>query len=264
MTELVRQQQKDVAADSFNRNFTSDQWSLDEKFVLGSRVLARHGHAESLFGQFSVRLHDGTFLSQRFGCGLDETGMDDLIAFDHDLNVVRGGGPAHPGLRFHVAIYDKRPDVKVIVHTHPPYTVALSMTGRPLRPASMDSAMFYGDVAYLDHWPGVPEADEEAEIISAALKDSYTVLLANHGLLAVGDTIQQAVYYAVFFERAARAQCRAAAIGPIQDVIDVHGREAFDAMNRPGWINANFDYLCRKELARDPAVLAARPASEKM
>ena len=53
------------------------------------------------------------------------------------------------------------PDVRSIVHTHPPYCNALSMTGRNLEVAHMDAAMFWNDCAYLDEWPGVPVADDE-------------------------------------------------------------------------------------------------------
>jgi L-fuculose-phosphate aldolase len=246
MTHRDRDEIKRAVSARMNESFSTSEWTLEQKFVLGARVLAMTGHAQTLFGQFSVRLPDGLFMSQAFGVGLEETRLDNLVTFDADLNVVRGNGAAHPGLRFHCAIYEKRPDVSCIVHSHPEYSVALAMTGRRLEPASMDSAMFYGDVAYLDYWPGVPEADEEAEIISSALGKSSTILLANHGLLAVGDSIEKAVYYAVFFERAAMAQVRAQSIGELQPVLPKHGREAFEAMNRPGWINANFAYLCRK------------------
>ncbi|NIR61187.1 MAG: aldolase, partial [Gammaproteobacteria bacterium] len=57
-------------------------------------------------------------------------------------------------------IYRKRPDVRAIVHTHPPHASALAATGGPLRIAHMDSSMLYG-TAHLPEWPGVPVADDE-------------------------------------------------------------------------------------------------------
>ena len=59
-----------------------------------------------------------------------------MVLVDEDLKPVLGtgaGGRANPGVRFHVWIYNKRPDVKAVVHTHAPYASALAATGTPLK-----------------------------------------------------------------------------------------------------------------------------------
>ena len=86
------------------------------------------------------------------------------------------------------------PDVKAIVHTHPPFASALSMTGKALAVAHMDASVFYEDCGHLQVWPGVPIADEEGRLISEALGDKRAVLLDNHGFLTVGATLEEAVY----------------------------------------------------------------------
>ena len=70
-----------------------------------------------------------------------------------------------------------------------------------------------GQVTARAEWPGVPVADDEGRIISGALGKEKTILLANHGLLAAGASVEEATYLAVFFERAARMQLRAMAAG---------------------------------------------------
>ena len=111
--------------------------------------------------------------------------------------------------------------------------------------AHMDAMMFYEDCAYLSEWPGIPHADEEGRIISTALGDQRAILLANHGLLTVGASVEEATYLAYFMERAARLQLDAEAVGPIEPVAPEHGRAAHDFLLKPEVVGATFAYLAR-------------------
>jgi L-fuculose-phosphate aldolase len=146
---------------------------------------------------------------------------------------------------FHVWIYRKRPDVGAIVHTHAPYASALSCTSSPLKTLHMDSAMLHGS-AHLAEWPGVPVADDEGRIISGALGDAKTILLANHGSLTTGTHVEEAVYLAVFFERAARMQLRALAAGGYREVKPELAEEARDFLRQPSIVTATFAYWARR------------------
>jgi hypothetical protein len=68
------------------------------------------------------------------------------------------------------------------------YCSALSLVGKPLIAAHMDTAMFYDDCAYLPEWPGPPIGDEEGRIIHEALGDKRAILLAHHGQLVAMKT----------------------------------------------------------------------------
>jgi L-fuculose-phosphate aldolase len=154
-------------------------------------------------------------------------------------------------VRFHVWVYRKRPDVRAIVHTHAPYASALAATGKPLRVIHMDSAMLYG-CAHLPEWPGVPVADDEGRIISGALGEAKTVLLANHGLLSAGASVEEATYLAVFFERAARMQLRAMAAGGFREVRPELAAEACRFLLQRSIVNATFAYWSRRACNRSP------------
>jgi L-fuculose-phosphate aldolase len=86
---------------------------------------------------------------------------------------------------------------------------------QPLIVAHMDMCMFQDQCAHLPDWPGLPIGDEEGMIISEALGDKKTILLANHGLISAGETIEEATYLAVFVERAAALQLTASAAGTV-------------------------------------------------
>src|SRR5689334_12705350 len=131
-------------------------WDARQKIALACRMLAHEGHSETLAGQITVRETDGTFLTTAMAYGFDEATRGNVIRIDNEMNVIEGRGMANPAIRFHLWIYRRRPDVNCIVHTHPPYVNALSMTGRPLEVAHMDATPFHDDCAFLREWPGLP------------------------------------------------------------------------------------------------------------
>ena len=218
----------------------------EELLAACCRILAAEGHESGLAGQVTARAKKpGTWWTLQFGYGFEEATAERMVLVDEDLKPLRGGRP-NPGVRFHVWIYNKRPDVQAIVHTHAPHASALAATGKPLRTIHMDSAMLHG-TAHLPDWPGVPVADDEGRIISGALGGAKTILLANHGLLAAGGSVEEATYLAVFFERAARMQLRAMAAGGYREVTPKLASEARDFLLQPSIVRGTFAYWARKQ-----------------
>ena len=217
----------------------------EEALADACRILAREGHESGLAGQVTARgPKPGTWWTLQFGYGFEEATAERMVLVDEDLKPLRGGRP-NPGVRFHVWIYRKRPDVQAIVHTHAPYASALAATGKPLKTIHMDSAMLHG-TAHLPDWPGVPVADDEGRIISGALGKAKTILLANHGLLAAGASVEEATYLAVFFERAARMQLLAMAAGGCKEVKPRLAEEARDFLLQPSIVRGTFAYWLRR------------------
>jgi len=211
------------------RRIVADRsWSTQLKIALSGRKLAIEGHAQTLAGHISVRAENSTFWTNQLLGGFANLTKSTVVRLNDNLDVVEGDGIPNPAVRFHLWVYKARPDINAIVHTHPPYTSALAMTGKKLAVAHMDAAMFYNDCAFLPEWPGVPLADEEGKLISEALGDKKSLLLANHGLLTTGENVETAVYLAIQFERAARLQLLAESVGEIKAVKDQHASAAHD------------------------------------
>jgi L-fuculose-phosphate aldolase len=216
-----------------------------EALAIACRILAREGHESGLAGQVTARGDEpGTCWTLQFGYGFEEASAERMVLVDEDLKPL-SGGRANPGVRFHVWIYRERPHVHAIIHTHAPYSSALAATGSSLKVIHMDSAMLDG-TAHLGEWPGVPVADDEGRIISAALGEAKTILLANHGLLATGAYVEEAAYLAVFFERAARMQLRAMAAGGFKEVKPELAAEARDFLLQPSIVKGTFAYWARR------------------
>ncbi|MGB3482261.1 MAG: aldolase [Mycobacterium sp.] len=246
------------ALDGLSQNVADTGLTPRQKLALTCRALYDAGHDSGLAGQITSRAEKpGTYYTQRLGLGFDEITDANLLLVDEDLNVLDGDGMANPANRFHSWIYRARPDVQCIVHTHPFHVAALSMLEVPLKVSQMDIAPLYDDCAFLADWPGVPVGNEEGEIISAALGDKKAILLAHHGHVIAGASIEEACSLAMLIERGAKLQLAAMAAGTIADLPPRLAREAHDWTLRPKRSLANFAYYARRALRAHPDALTS-------
>lgn len=235
---LDRDMSASLAASSFNPR---------QNLALACRMLSDEGHARTLAGQITVRADiPGTYWTTNFAAGLADTTASSLVRMDGEMRVVEGAGMPNPAVRFHLWIYAARPEMNCIVHTHPPYASALSMTGKPLRVAHMDAMAFYEDCAHLERWPGLPLANEEGRLISEGLGKKRSVLLAHHGLLTTGSSLEEAVYLAVLLEQAAQLQVLAGQVGEIRDVPQALALKAREFLLKESVVKATFSYWARR------------------
>jgi len=229
------------------QNLHFEARTIQETMAYACRILAMTGQEAGLAGQITARSErPHAYWTLRFGLGFDEATADDFIEVDRDLKTVSGEGMANPATRFHLWVYEARPDRHAIIHTHSPWVSALVAARQPLVVSHMDMTPFYNDCAFLADWPGVPIADQEGVIISKALGNKRSILLAHHGQLTAGDCIEEATYLAVYLERAARTQVRARTFGEVKPVDAVLAAEAHDFLLKPSIVRSTFDYWCRQ------------------
>ncbi len=218
-----------------------------ELLARAARILADNGHESGLAGQVTARGPEPeTYWTLPLGMGLDEARAESFVLVDGDLKTLQGKGRPNPATRFHLWVYRARTDVQSIIHTHPPYASALAAAARPLVIGHMDTVKLFDDCAFLPEWPGVPFADREGEIIAGALGAKHAILLAHHGLLTVGRSVEESAVLAVTMERAARMQHLAAAFGGVKPLAGEDPVKARDFLRSAPVINATFDYWWRK------------------
>lgn len=252
------------AQDRLAQAFVDPGWSTREKLALTCRALFDRGHDSGLARQITARGEQpGSYYTQQLGLGFDEITSANLLLVDEDLNVLDAPDAttmANPANRFHSWIYRARPDVTCIVHTHPFHVAALSMLETPLVVSHMDTTPLYDDCAFLPFWPGVPVGNEEGETIAAALGDKKAILLAHHGQIVAGASVEEACSLAVLIERAAKLQLAAMAAGTVKELPEKLAREAHDWTLLPQRSKANFAYYARRALARHPDAIAQERA----
>lgn len=245
--ELTKPALKAMAEKRLDASHFGLSLALSEKLAMTCRILHAHGHDSGLSGQITARARQaGSYYTQRFGLGFDEITASNLLCVDADLNVVSGEGMPNPANRFHSWIYRARPEVGCIIHTHPAHISALSMAGKLLQIAHMDSCLLYDDVAFLPAWPGVPVGNEEGEIITAALGQKRAAILAHHGLVVACASVEEACIVAMQCEKAARLQILAESAGTIRELDPTLAREAHDWLLRPARVAATFHYYARQ------------------
>jgi L-fuculose-phosphate aldolase len=136
MSDVIIREKTDYhtrTTEQMERHLLVPPWSLRQKIALTCRILAAEGHESALAGQITARGdRPKTYWMLSFGLGFDEARASNIVLVDDDLNLVEGDGMVNPSNRFHLWIYRNRPNVSAIVHTHPPYCSALSVTGQPL------------------------------------------------------------------------------------------------------------------------------------
>jgi L-fuculose-phosphate aldolase len=236
---------------------TTTAWSLRQQLTIACRTLANDGHTPTLAGQVTARNPStDTIIAPPIHLAFSEVTPVDFVEVDQQFNTVGGSAKPNPATRFHLWVYRSRPDVNAIVHTHPPYVSALSLLGRPLVAAHMDSMALYKDCAYLPDWPGVPVADEEGRIIAAALGDKRSILLGNHGMLTAGKNVAEALYLAWAVERTAFLQMTAEAVGNIQPIDADHARKAHDFLLQDSLVGMGFEVAARRIHRMEPGCLA--------
>ena len=219
-------------------------------------ILADEGHESGLAGQLTARgPEEGTYWTLPLGVAFDEAGAGAWLLIDDAMNVRAGDGAfgirePNPATRFHLWVYRARADVQAIVHTHPPAASALAAAEQPLVVAHMDATPLFDDIAFLPEWPGLPTADREGEVIAGGLGTKHAMLLAHHGLLAAGRTVQEAAFLAVFIERMARQQIDAARVGGAKPVDAGEARRARDFLRTDRIMNATFDAWARRAARR--------------
>jgi len=182
--------------------------------------------------------------------------MDEYIKFSKDRhsNTVRGRhieGNDHATLQkapretiLHVMIYQSRPDVFSVVHTHPTLATAFSIAGIPLLP------VFYGGARYAPQTPilqntRIIDDEEMAEEAARTLGASSALLLRNHGVVIVGATGEEATAGAVYLERNAQLQIISTLLGNPEPLPEASAKEHAQNMNRRAAVAfAYFESLC--------------------
>lgn len=190
-----------------------------------------------------------------FGVAFSLIKASDLILVNAEGNVV-DGGPVRllntAAYMIHHAVHEARPDVMCAAHSHSLYGRTFCALGRTLDTITQDSCSFHNDHVLYESFNGVVLAAEEGQNIARALGDKKAALLQNHGLLTVGKSIEEAVFWFVSLEKCCHAQllADAAAAGRGGATVKISEEDAvytYKTVGTPmaGWFSAKplFDVI---------------------
>ncbi|MGH9139049.1 MAG: class II aldolase/adducin family protein [Acidimicrobiales bacterium] len=240
------------------RSIEDERLHRKQRLAAAFRIFGRLGFDEGVAGHITARdpEHLDRFWVNPFGKSFKQIRVSDLICCDHTGAVVEGTWPVNAAaFAIHSAVHAARPDVVAAAHSHSVYGKAFSSLHRHLRPLTQDACIFFQDHGLYTDYGGVANDVEEGKRIAAAVGEHKAAILANHGLITVGQSVDEAVFWFVTMERTCQAELLAMSAAeptPIPD--EVAGQVAeLVGSSLAGWFSAQplFDWI----LAEQPDLL---------
>lgn len=184
---------------------------IKEHMAGAFRIFGRRGYNEGPAGHMSVRdpVDKHTFWINPLGVHFSAIKVSDLVHVDADGQILSDGNQSPinaAGFRIHGELHKARPDVNAACHAHTVYGKAWAAFGKKLDMINQDACIFYNCHAVYDNFGGVVFEGEEGKRLAQALGNNKAMILQNHGLLTVGETIDEAGYLFDLLERTCQVQ----------------------------------------------------------
>lgn len=210
------------ALPSIHSQVSTEEWELRVNLAACYRLVALYGWDDLVFTHISARVPgpEDHFLINAYGLLFEEMTASSLVKIDLDGNKVLDTeydiNPA--GFTIHSAVHAARHDAGCVLHTHTKAGVALSTLAEGLQPISQISLFPYSTLAYHDY-EGIALNEDEKPRLVADLGDKRALILRNHGLLTVGETVADAFLMMYALESACQVQLMAQSAG--SDLVSV-------------------------------------------
>jgi L-fuculose-phosphate aldolase len=188
----------------------SKEFAVRQSIINACLAMTRQGLNQGVAGNISVRWKNGLLITPS-GLPYKEMSADDIVfmnmdgSYDHDL-------VASSEWRFHRDILQQRPEVNAVVHAHPIYCTAFAICGMEIPAAHYMIAVAGGPTVRCARYEsyGTPEL---SVAVLEALADRSCALLANHGMIATGPDLREAMWVAVELETLCKQYAVALQVG---------------------------------------------------
>ncbi len=170
-----------------------NEWKLREEMCeIGRRVYAK-GFAAANDGNISYRLSEDRVLCTPTRVSKGYMKPDDLCIVDLEGGQVSGKKKRSSEILMHLTIMKVRPDVRAVVHCHPPHATAFAVAHEPVPKCTMpEFEVFLGEVALAPY--ETPGTQKFADTVTPYVKDTDVILLANHGTVTAGTDLMDAYF----------------------------------------------------------------------
>ena len=194
----------------------ASEFELKRQFVeIGKRIWTR-GYVASNDGNMSVKINDKEILTTPTGISKGFMTEDMIIKCDLEGNVISGNPKYRPSseVKMHLQVYKERPDIKSVVHAHPPYATSFAVAGIPLDKCVLPEAIIViGSVPIAPY--GLPSTMEIPDRMSSYIKESDAILLENHGALTLGTDLLNAYHKMETLEHTASIVSKSIQLGNV-------------------------------------------------
>jgi ribulose-5-phosphate 4-epimerase/fuculose-1-phosphate aldolase len=192
------------------------QWQVRVDLAAAYRLAWHFGWTDLIYNHITAKLpgSDNRFLINPLGLMYDEVTASSLVEVDVDGNIASNTPHRinRAGFVIHSAIHRARPDAFCVLHTHSRAGVAVSCLRDGLLPLTQGALQFDGRLGYHDYEGFNVRLDEQERLV-ASIGSHPALVLRNHGLLTVGDSVAKAVQRMYYLEQACQVMLDALGTG---------------------------------------------------
>ena len=170
-----------------------NEFKLKEQICEIGRRLYAKGFAAANDGNITIRLNDKEILCTPTMVSKGYMKPDDICKVDYEGKQLAGSKRRTSEVLLHLAVYKNRPDVQAVVHCHPPHATAFAVAHEPIPKCVLPEVeVFLGEVPIAKY--ATPGDNRLPDSIVPYVKDCNTILLANHGTVTFGPTLENAYF----------------------------------------------------------------------
>jgi len=219
-----------------------EEWQARVDLAAAYQLAAIFKWTDLIYTHFSARVPGGEdFLINPYGLMFDEVTASNLVRIDEHGKVIDDPlelGYNEAGFVIHGCVHAARPEINCVIHTHTRAGVAVSAMKCGLLPISQHAMRVQQQATYHDYEGIALDMDERARMAKDLGKKSKAMILRNHGLLALGETVREAFEVMYFLDCACQIQVDAMS-GGMQNVLQMSqgaadtAAEQFGRLDRP-------------------------------
>jgi ribulose-5-phosphate 4-epimerase/fuculose-1-phosphate aldolase len=169
------------------------------------RHLDEVGFCENLGGHITwTDRRDDSMLVNPWGLWWSELTASDICRVDPNGKVIEGRWDVTPAIHIHTELHKRDPAARVVIHNHPYWVTVLAALGELPEIFHQTGCLFQDEMIFIDEYDGTIEDEDSGAALACAIGTHPVSILANHGVIVTGETLEIAVYRAASFER----QCR--------------------------------------------------------
>src|SRR6516165_6580251 len=219
-----------------------NEYKLKEQICeIGRRVYAK-GFAAANDGNISIRLNDREVLCTPTMVSKGYLKPEDLCKVDYEGKQLAGTRKRSSEILLHLAVYKHNPKVNAVVHCHPPHATAFAVAQEPIPKCVLPEVeVFLGEVPIAIY--ETPGTQKFAETVVPVVKGCNTVILANHGTVSFGPTLENAYFNTEIIDAYCRILILARQLGRVNYFTDEQTGELLELKKRLGYDDVRFHHL---------------------
>lgn len=166
---------------------------LKKEIISAGKRMYKRGYVAANDGNISARIDKNQILITPTGLSKGFLNPSDLSVVDYNGKLIKGNKKPSSEFLMHLKIYKKRVDVNSVCHSHPPYSTAFAVAGKALNQYILPEAIIVlGKIPLIKY--RIPGSDSFSEALLPYLENHDAFLLANHGVVTVGNSVLDAYH----------------------------------------------------------------------